>query len=95
MELYITVTGHKHYYGLLPFYIGEVLFLKSEPDNLYDSKAVAVYSEKYGKVGFVAQSKEMRADGTVPASALFPLDKTATATVRFIAGEYIIAEIKL
>ncbi len=94
MQLYITIAGHKHYFGLLPFYVGCELFLQAEPDNLYDSEAIAVYSTKYGKVGYVAQNDETRAGGTIPASILFPLAKKQTAIVCFIAGDYVIAEIK-
>lgn len=34
---YITVTGMKYYYGLVPFKIGKKLKCVKEPENLYDS----------------------------------------------------------
>ncbi len=94
MPLYITVTGQKHYYGLLPFVIGAVLQLRPEPDNLHDPEAIAVYASVYGKAGYVAQNTETKADGTITAGALCSmLPMPERAVVRFIAGEYIIAEI--
>lgn len=94
MSIFITITGQKHYYGILPFSVGAVLTLRAEPDNLHDPEAVAVYAPVYGKVGYVAQTAETRADGTVSAGALFSLvKKPEKAVVRFIAGDYIIAEV--
>ncbi len=94
MALYITITGQKHYFGLLPFAVGRVLTLLHEAENVYDGSAIAVYAPRYGKVGSVAQSKQTLAEGTVPAEILLPLLTPETrAKVIFIAGEYIIAEI--
>lgn len=94
MPLYITITGQKHYYGLLPFVIGASIQLRPEPDNLYDPDAVAVYASVYGKAGYVAQASDTMAEGTISASTLRSMLPTAEkAIIRFIAGEYIIAEI--
>lgn len=94
MAIYVTITGQKHYFGLLPFAVGTVLTLHREPDNVYDPDAVAVFSSTYGKVGYIAQTAETRADGTVSAGALSSLVKApAQAAVRFIAGDFIIAEV--
>ncbi|MBE7025935.1 MAG: DNA-binding protein [Ruminococcaceae bacterium] len=94
MSTYITITGQKHYFGLLPFSVDSIFSLKPEPDNQYDPYAIAVYTETYGKVGYVAQSPENRADGTVSASSLFSaLKLPEKAIVRFIAGAFIIAEL--
>ncbi len=94
MSVYITITGQKHYFGLLPFSIGTALRLQPEPDNVHDSGAIAVYAPAYGKVGYVAQTAETKADGTVSASSLSSLiKKPENASVRFIAGDYIIAEV--
>ncbi len=93
VSLFFTITGQKHYYGMLPFSVGMSLTLRAEPDNLYDSRAVAVYATPYGKVGMVANTPDTAAEGTVLASALFPqIQGEATAIVRFIAGEYILAQ---
>lgn len=94
MSAFITITGQKHYFGLLPFSVGTILSLRPDTDNIYDPSAISVYVDGFEKVGYVAQSPEHRADGTVSASSLHSgyiiPDK---AIVRFIAGDYIIAEI--
>lgn len=94
MPHYITITGQKHYYSLLPFVLGAVFSLKREPENLHDPEAVSVISSVYGKVGMVANQSETIAQGTLSASGLTPfLSKNTFCVVRFIAGDYIIAEI--
>ncbi len=94
MATYITITGQKHYYGILPFLPGAYFSLKPEPDNVYDPEAVSVVSSLYGKVGYVAKNKDTLAVGTISSAELLPLlALNDTCVVRFIAGEYIIAEI--
>ncbi len=95
MGEHITITGQKHYFGLLPFTVGAVFSLRHEPDNLYDQNAVSVLSPVYGKVGYAAESRENLAEGTISAAECKKnlengLEK---AVVRFIAGDYIIAEL--
>jgi len=94
VSVFITISGQKHYFGLLPFSVGSEVLLKADPENLYDSTAISVYAPPYGKAGNVAQQDATRADGTLSAAEIFPHIKENTrAIVRFIAGEYIIAEI--
>ncbi|MDD6308578.1 MAG: HIRAN domain-containing protein [Clostridia bacterium] len=94
MNVYVTITGYKHYFGSLPFSVSATLRLVRETDNQYDAAAIAVYHSAYGKVGYVAQRKEMIAHGTSSARSIAPfLSSNAKAIVRFIAGEFIIAEL--
>ena len=94
MNLYLTITGQKHYFGMLPFAPGAVFSLLPDKNNLYDVDAISVVSPVYGLVGLVAQSEETRAEGTLSASSLLPyLPENAACIVRFIAGEYILAEL--
>ncbi len=94
--MYITITGQKHYFGMLPFSVGETVILRPEPENVYDNRAIAVYTKVHGKSGMVAQSADMRADGTVSASAIYDkIGVECTATVRFIAGDFILAKVHI
>lgn len=94
MATYITITGQKHYYGILPFLPGACFSLLPEPDNPYDPEAICVVSSVYGKVGSVARSEETLAIGTISSAELFPLlTANDMCMIRFIAGEYIIAEV--
>ena len=93
-DLYVTVTGIKHYFGLLPFNVGTTLLLLSEKDNEYDKHAIAVYREGYGKVGYVANNRQTKAEGTSSASSVWAYTaKGKLAEVQFIAGDYVLAKI--
>lgn len=94
MDIYITITGFAHYFGKAAFDLGKTFSLKKEPGNDYDPRAIGVYCEKLGKCGYVANSPQTIAFGTMSAGALHDyMDKTARAQVKFIAGDYIIAKI--
>ncbi len=91
-EIFVTITGYKHYFGIGIFNIGDTFKLMAEPDNPHDKYAVAVYSEKYGKCAYVANSTETAALGTEKAKSLYDLDIDGTEIkIKFLAGEYIIA----
>ncbi|MBO4896888.1 MAG: HIRAN domain-containing protein [Clostridia bacterium] len=95
MDIYITITGYKHYFGIGIFNIGDTFLIKPEPENPHDKYAVAVYSEKYGKCGYIADTKVTAVQGTEPAKSLYDLDiDGAKIKIRFIAGEYIIASLE-
>ena len=92
MEVFVTVTGYSHYFGKGVFNLGETFILRSEPDNRHDRYAVAVYSPKYGKCGYIANSRHTAALGTELASSLCDSDINDTVIkIRFIADDYILA----
>lgn len=66
-EMYITIAGFNHYYGLKPFPIGKKLRCEKEPENLYDSDAIKVILKGVGTVGYVANSPFTTATGTYSA----------------------------
>ena len=92
MEIFVTVTGYNHYFGKGIFNLGETFILRAEPDNPHDKYAVAVYSPKYGRCGYIANSRNTAALGTELASFLYDLDIDGTIIkIRFIADGYILA----
>lgn len=70
-EKYITITGFKHYYGLTPFAIGNLVKCVKEPQNIYDSEAIKAIMPQIGKVGYVANSPETTANGTMSAGRIY------------------------
>ena len=52
-EQYITITGIKHYYGIIPFEIGRKITCVKEPDNYYDQEAIRCQVKHIGTVGYV------------------------------------------
>lgn len=93
-ELYITITGLNHYFGMKPFKIGSLVTLKKEPDNAYDDEAIEVLAPLLGKVGYVANSPHTTAGGTMSAGRVYDeLPDECAAVVRFMTGTKVIARV--
>ena len=69
-EQYITITGIKHYYGIIPFEIGRKITCVKEPDNYYDQEAIRCQVKHIGTVGYVANSTYTVAVGTKSAGRI-------------------------
>ena len=69
-EQYITITGIKHYYGIIPFEIGRKVTCVKEPDNYYDQEAIRCQVKHIGTVGYVANSTYTVAVGTKSAGRI-------------------------
>lgn len=70
-EKYITITGFNNYYGKRPFRIGGILLCEKQPENSFDSEAIACVKPYVGRVGYVANSPETVADGTMSAGRVY------------------------
>lgn len=93
-ELYITITGFEHYFGKDVFEIGEALILVKEPDNKYDTEAIAVHVPLMGKVGYVANSPYTMARGCLSAGRLYDFfEQECAVVVRFMTQSKIIARV--
>lgn len=93
-EVFVTITGLKHYYDQTPFQIGRLLTLIKEPDNVYDSEAIKAKLPYIGTVGYVANSPNTVYMGTVSAGRLYEhIGKKAYAKVLFITHSGVIAAI--
>lgn len=69
-EILITVVGIENYSGAKPFKVGKIARLIKESDNKYDSNAIAVFCDNFGKCGYVANSDKTVKDGTHPADMI-------------------------
>lgn len=93
---YITITGFDHYYGQKPLAIGQLVILTKEPGNSFDDEAVRVDMPFINTVGYVANSPNTKADGTISAGRLLGLfEDTAVARVSFRTRTKVIAEVLL
>ena len=93
-EMFISVTGFNHYFGLTPFKPGQIFYCKKDVDNLYDSEAIAVMLYGLGKVGYVANSVHTVARGTMSAGRIYDrVESSFTAECMFIAGSYVICRV--
>jgi len=94
-EKFITITGFKHYYGLTPFAIGNIVKCTKEPENPYDSEAIKVAMPVIGKMGYVANSPETIANGTMSAGRIYDhVKKQFYARVMFTTHTKVICKIE-
>lgn len=70
-ELYITITGFKHYYDKAPLKVGNLIRCSKEPDNAVDSEAIRCFLPMIGTVGYVANSSGTVAGGTYSAGRVY------------------------
>lgn len=70
-EKYISITGFRNYSGILPFKIGYLVRCEKETDNPYDSEAIRCTMPIIGTVGYVANSCNTVAGGTMSAGRVY------------------------
>ena len=93
-ELYVTITGMKHYYGEAPFKVGKKIKCVKEPDNPYDSEAIRATMKHIGTVGYLANSPYTTVTGTRSAGAIgHKVKKKFTVEVMFITGTHVIGRV--
>ena len=66
-SIFITITGLDHYLGKKPFRVNRLVRLVKEPDNGYDSEAIADELPFIDTIGYVANSVNTVFDGTFSA----------------------------
>ena len=83
-NIYFTVTGTSHYYGLDFFEPKMTVHLVKEPDNKIDKEAIRVELEGLGKVGYVANSTYSVIGESYSAGRLYDkIGKAAEGTVLY------------
>jgi hypothetical protein len=93
-EKYITITGMKHYYGLIPFSVGKKIRCVKEKDNPYDSEAIKAVIKAVGTVGYVANSPYTVATGTMSAGRIYEkVKKKFVVEVMFITSSKVICRV--
>ena len=91
-KTFITITHLDDYDASRFLYPGSKLTLKKTP-NEYDDEAIAVYSEKGSKYGYVANSSRTVARGTHSAGYIYrDFDQEIACVVRFRLDDVAIAE---
>lgn len=70
-EKCVSIVGFKNYFDKRPFAIGTKLLCVKEPDNVYDSEAIKVTFPVLGAVGYIANSIQTKANGTLSAGRIY------------------------
>lgn len=75
-EKFVTITGFKNYFGSRPFRVGALVRCEKQPDNPYDGEAIRCTMPGLGEVGYIANSIQTVAGGTMSAGRVY--DKVPT-----------------
>lgn len=93
-ELYVTITGTNHYYGMRPFSIGKRIKCVKEKNNPFDNEAIKVTMKELGTVGYIANNPTTKATGTYSAGALqAKVKKKFHVEVMFITQSKVICRV--
>ncbi|MBQ7100043.1 MAG: HIRAN domain-containing protein [Clostridia bacterium] len=91
-NIFITITGVNHYFGMKPFKIGKIFKIVKEDDNDYDDEAIRAELPMIDTIGYVANSTNTVYAGTVSAGRLYDkIDDYAYAQTMFITHSSVIA----
>jgi hypothetical protein len=93
-DMYVTIVGMNHYYGLKPFKVGKKIRCVKEKGNVYDSEAIRAVVKHIGKVGYVANSYYTTITGTYSAGRIYEkVKKEFTVRVMFVAPYGVICKV--
>lgn len=84
----------KNLHGESAFKLDGIIKLVKEPDNKYDTEAIACEMRYFGKIGYVANSTNTVIKGCMSSGRVFDkIDDGYFAKIKFITGNTAIAKI--
>lgn len=94
-DMYVTIVGFKNYYDQMPFDIGNLIRCRKEPGNRYDKEAIECTLPAIGTVGYIANSVNTVAGGTMSAGRVYDRVKNRFyVRVMFTTGSKIICKVE-
>lgn len=92
---YFTITGLNHYYGSDFLKRGMKVKLEKEPDNKFDSEAIAVKMKGLAKIGYVANSPNTVLGDSMSARRLYEyIGKKAKGSVVYVLSNGVVCKLK-
>ena len=92
--MYITITATHKLHGTKPLKLNSIVKLVKEPDNKYDTEAIACEMIHFGKIGYVANSTNTVVTGCMSAGRVYDkINDEYFARIKFITGQIAIAKI--
>lgn len=92
--MYITIIAFNNMHGAKPLKIDSIVKLVKEPDNHYDSEAIACEMRHFGQIGYVANSTKTVVKGCMSAGRLYDkINDIYFARIQFITGSTAIARV--
>ena len=91
-NIFITVTGVNHYFGMKPFKVGKIFKIVKDEENFHDDEAIRAELPAIDTIGYVANSANTVYAGTMSAGRLYDkIDDYAYAQTMFITHSSVIA----
>lgn len=92
--MYINIIAFNKLHGSKPLALDKLVKLVKEPDNKYDTEAIACEMRYFGKIGYVANSTQTVVKGCMSSGRVFDkIDDEYFAKIKFITGNTAIAKI--
>ena len=92
--MYITIISFQKMHGTQPLKIDGIVKLVKEPENKYDTEAIACEMRYFGKIGYVANSTNTVVKGCMSAGRLYDkINDEYFAKIKFITSQMAIAKV--
>ena len=92
--MFITVMAFKNLNGERALKLDGIITLVKEPDNKYDTEAIACEMRYFGKIGYVANSTNTVIKGCMSSGRVFDkIDNGYFAKIKFVTDGNAIAKI--
>ena len=91
-NVFVTITGQEHFFGMKPFKVGGIIKLVKEPCNTYDREAIRAELPYIDTIGYVANSVRTVCGGTSSAENIYDkMGEEAYARIMFVTSSGAIA----
>ncbi|WP_296880827.1 HIRAN domain-containing protein [uncultured Methanobrevibacter sp.] len=92
--MYITIQSFNNMHGSKPLKLERLVKLVKEPDNKYDTEAIACEMRYFGKIGYVANSTNTVVMGSMSSGRIYDkINDEYFARIKFITGSIALAKI--
>ena len=92
--MYSTIQSFNNMHGSKPLKLERLVKLVKEPDNKYDTEAIACEMRYFGKIGYVANSTNTVVMGSMSSGRIYDkINDEYFARIKFITGSIALAKI--
>ena len=92
--MYITIQSFNNMHDSKPLKLERLVKLVKEPDNKYDTEAIACEMRYFGKIGYVANSTNTVVMGSMSSGRIYDkINDEYFARIKFITGSIALAKI--
>ena len=92
--MYITIIAFNKFHGSKPLKVDGIVKLVKEPDNKYDTEAIACEMRYFGKIGYVANSVSSVVKGCMSSGRVYDkIEDEYFARIKFITDNLAIAKV--